>query len=261
MSNLSNLLSGKDMITSLKVRESLKIEKYLADQVVLQSYQGKESALDAFARSLDAFKDFVDMGLRKQNEKHELERKIWERDHSELRRAQSSEIALMQMCESQCEKLEKQRDLANERSSEMSKQIESLKQELATARHEKNVAESELRHVVNEQNTNAYVFPSYGDEEDSDDDEDASSSATMMSFSFPDKTPCRRRTEDSDSSSVDSERIYLRRRSNCSTDSERDLGETGRRLISSQNSSHLVEGGGLSVFSIATATTPGKRRR
>ena len=108
MSNLSNLLSGKDMITSLKVRESLKIEKYLADQVVLQSYQGKESALDAFARSLDAFKDFVDMGLRKQNEKHELERKIWERDHSELRRAQSSEIALMQMCESQCEKLEKQ---------------------------------------------------------------------------------------------------------------------------------------------------------
>ena len=87
----------------------------------------------------------------------------------------------------------------------------------------------------------------------------------MMSYSFPDKTPRRRfTTEDSDSSSVDSDLMYLRRHSNISTDSERSLGETGRRLISSQNSSHLVEDdntGGLSVFSIATATTPGKRRR
>lgn len=272
------------MITSLKVRESLKIEKYLTNQVMFASDRGKQSALDAFARSLEAFKDFVETSLRKQDEKHELERKIWERDHSELRRAESCEIALMQMFESQCEKLEKQRDLANEKTNEMSRQIELLKKDLETARHEKNVAESEVLHILNGQTSNAYVFPSIGDE---DDDSDEDTTSTHM-YSFPQNTPGQRRGRvdsggECDSSSVDSEQIYIRRRrdTHFSTDSEIDLGETGRNLISSQGTSHILSHEqeeeeendeekifpqqpkvrGLSVFSMATATTPAKRRR
>ena len=117
---------------------------------------------------------------------------------------------------------------------------------------------------MNEQNTNAYLFPSIGDEdseEEEHDDDSESCNSTSMLYSFPQKTP--RRRHDSECSSSTTE------------DSERHLGETGRFLISNQGVSHIMDNNsddddddddevrhkGIAAFSIATATTPGRRRR